>query len=142
MDALGQQLCGLVLFDDFVLLDLGGIRASDFDLTVELVDTLQSLVRFVFLSQRGFNADVDEEVQRDSYEYLLSECLAELAGRDVVVFGALAVHENTSQHPVEAVDSLLGRAVELATAVVSQVHVSQEEIGKLLLGYVLGTSKV
>jgi hypothetical protein len=142
VDALGQQLCGLVLFDDFVLLDLGGIRASDFDLTVELVDTLQSLVRFVFLSQRGFNADVDEEVQRDSYEYLLSECLAELAGRDVVVFGALAVHENTSQHPVEAVDSLLGRAVELATAVVSQVHVSQEEIGKLLLGYVLGTSKV
>ena len=142
MDALGQQLCGLVLFDDFVLLDLGGIRASDFDLTVELVDTLQSLVRFVFLSQRGFNADVDEKVQRDSYEYLLSECLAELAGRDVVVFGALAVHENTSQHPVEAVDSLLGRAVELATAVVSQVHVSQEEIGKLLLGYVLGTSKV
>ena len=100
------------------------------------------MVRFVFLSQRGFNADVDEEVQRDSYEYLLSECLAELAGRDVVVFGALAVHENTSQHPVEAVDSLLGRAVELATAVVSQVHVSQEEIGKLLLGYVLGTSKV
>jgi hypothetical protein len=142
VDALGQQLCGLVLFDDFVFLDLGGIRASDFDLTVELVDTLQSLVRFVFLSQRGFNADVDEEVQRDSYEYLLSECLAELAGRDVVVFGALAVHENTSQHPVEAVDSLLGRAVELATAVVSQVHVSQEEIGKLLLGYVLGTSKV
>ena len=142
MDALGQQLCGLVLFDYFVLLDLGGIRASDFDLTVELVDTLQSLVRFVFLSQRGFNADVDEKVQRDSYEYLLSECLAELAGRDVVVFGALAVHENTSQHPVEAVDSLLGRAVELATAVVSQVHVSQEEIGKLLLGYVLGTSKV
>ena len=142
MNALGQQLCGLVLFDDFVSLDLREIGAPDFDLRVELEETLQYLVRLVLLRQRGFDSDVDEEVQWDSDEYLLSECLPELSGCDVVVFCALALHENASQHPVEAVDSFLGRAVELATAVVSQVHVSQEEIGKLLFGDVLGTSKV
>ena len=86
---------------------------------------------------RGVDQDVEVHAKWNPDLDLLSEGLAKLSRRDLVRTGLLGIQEDTVKHPVNAIYRLLGLVVEVASRVVSQVEVLEQEGHKLLLSHEL-----